>query len=109
MYRCRYYSTHAFFLTKRAIYLIVFNLVDPKQGQAAVEYWLQCINARAARAPVIVIGTHADDKHCTKEYIDSVWKVLCERYNKRNFPDIVDWLAISSKSGRGLPELKVRY
>lgn len=63
-----YYSTHAFFLAKRAIYLIVFNLIDPKQGQAAIEYWLQCINARAPRAPIIIVGTHMDDKHCTKEY-----------------------------------------
>jgi len=40
-----YYATHGFFLTKRAIYLLIFNLLESEE-ESQIEYWLQSINAR---------------------------------------------------------------
>jgi len=39
-----YQTTHQFFISRRAVYLLIFNLVDQKVSK--IEYWLESLNAR---------------------------------------------------------------
>lgn len=58
-----YYSTHHLFLSTRAIYMVVFNIVDFKSSK--VDYWVRSVLLRAPQAPIIFVGTHVDEKGCT--------------------------------------------
>jgi GTPase SAR1 family protein len=80
-----YYHTHQFFISDRSIYLVGFNMEveDEAQALARVEYWLQSVNARLPGAPIVVFGTHAASKKCTKDYIKSWEKRLTAKYKKR--------------------------
>jgi hypothetical protein len=80
-----YYHTHQFFISDRSIYLVGFNMEveDEAQALARVEYWLQSVNARLPGAPIVVFGTHAGSKKCTKDYIKTWEKRLTNRYKKR--------------------------
>jgi hypothetical protein len=52
------YPTHAFFLSKRVVSLIVVNLAD--MDFANVAYWLQQVSQIGRPHRVIVVGTHVD-------------------------------------------------
>ena len=78
-----YYTTHQFFLTKRAIYLIVFNLLD--RNLMRVEYWLNSIHSRARGSPIILVGTHCDHKDCTEEYINDYSNHLVKTLKPERF------------------------
>jgi hypothetical protein len=54
-----YGTTHQFFLSTRALYIVAWNMEQPLE-QSALEYWLCNIRMRAPRAPVIIVGTHRD-------------------------------------------------
>ncbi len=51
-----------FFLSSRAVYLLLWTT---RQGyeHAGLEFWLSSIQCHAPKAPVFVIGTHADQVH----------------------------------------------
>eukprot|EP01125_Pyxidicula_operculata_P013090 TRINITY_DN4334_c0_g1_i1.p1 TRINITY_DN4334_c0_g1~~TRINITY_DN4334_c0_g1_i1.p1 ORF type:complete len:1370 (-),score=387.10 TRINITY_DN4334_c0_g1_i1:146-4255(-) len=76
-----YYTTHQFFLTTKAIYLMIFNLVDINHKN--INYWLKSVRQRAKNAPVILVGTHSDDPRCTEEYVEQVRSDLKKKF--RNF------------------------
>jgi hypothetical protein len=42
------------------MYLVVFNLKEDEVTNR-IEYWLQSIKSKAPRAPVVLVGTHADE------------------------------------------------
>ena len=48
-----------FFLSRRAIYLLLWN---KRLGyeHAGLEFWLNSLSCHCPKAPVFVIGTHAD-------------------------------------------------
>jgi len=48
-----------------------------------VEFWLESIRARAKNAPIILLGSHADDPKCTAEYMDSYVRDMVEKYRER--------------------------
>ncbi|XP_062510681.1 leucine-rich repeat serine/threonine-protein kinase 1-like isoform X2 [Corticium candelabrum] len=55
-----YYATHQCFLSKRALYLVVWNVEKDREGIEEMEKWLMNIQARAPNAAVILVGTHID-------------------------------------------------
>ena len=55
-----YYATHQCFLTKRSLYLLLWNVIDGEKGLQRLKPWLENIEGRAPQSPVIVIGTHTD-------------------------------------------------
>ena len=55
-----YYATHQVFLSKRSLYLAVWNVMDGKDGIAELKPWLNNIIVRAPESQIIVIGTHLD-------------------------------------------------
>jgi serine/threonine protein kinase/GTPase SAR1 family protein len=91
-----YYNTHALFLSHRALYLVCFNLLLPFEEQR-IEYWLQSVQVRAPDAPIIVVGTHADDKRCTPDYVHAVFERLrAAAWFRRRASSVKSVLAVGS-------------
>jgi hypothetical protein len=70
-----------------------------------VEFWLQSIQTRAKKAPIIILGTHADDKLCTPEYIETALNKVKDKYQQR-FPDIRAYIAADVT--RNVKDIKAR-
>src|SRR6266436_2952057 len=52
-----YHATHQFFLTKRSLYVVVWNArLGVEQGR--LDYWLETIKAHAPDVPVLLVATH---------------------------------------------------
>lgn len=98
-----YYGTHQFFLTRHSVHLIVFNMLDEKASK--VEYWLKTLKLRVGDVPVIIVGTHRDDKRCDKKYREQVVRSMRKRFDSR-FPFIKGYVCVSCKTGKGMAELE---
>jgi GTPase SAR1 family protein len=62
-------ATHPFLVSGQALYVLVFDLLKPEEETAMIGFWLQSLKEKgAADCPIILIGTHLDDKKCTAEY-----------------------------------------
>ena len=81
-----YYATHQAFLSRRSLYLLIWDVRDGEKGIDDLAPWLHNIEARAPQSPVIVIGTHIDqlesanrqrELHEFKELIETRYQ---ERY-----------------------------
>jgi hypothetical protein len=90
-----YHATHQFFLTKRSLYMVVWNArLGVEQGR--LDYWLETIKAHAPGAPVLLIATHIDERTPDLNY----------QLYKDVYPQIVGQLGVSNKNGQGIVELK---
>ena len=56
-----YYATHQVFLSKRSLYLAVWNVMDGKEGITELKPWLNNIILRAPESCIIIVGTHLDE------------------------------------------------
>ena len=54
-----YYNTHQFFLSNRAIYLLVWN-TRLGYEHSGLDIWLSSIACHCPKAPIFIVGTHAD-------------------------------------------------
>ena len=100
-----YYTTHQFFLSDRAVYLLVWNMAKAEED-SRVEYWLKSIETRAPKAPVILVGSHLDDKVCTPEYVDDLVEAMRNKYMQR-FPNIQSIIPISCSTKKGINEVRL--
>ncbi len=92
-----YHATHQFFLTKRSLYLVVWNArLGAEQGR--LHYWLETIKALAPDAPVLLVATHIDERGSDLNY----------QLYKDAYPQLVGSLNISNQDGSGIAELKAR-
>jgi small GTP-binding protein len=90
-----YHATHQFFLTKRSLYMVVWNArLGVDQGR--LDYWLETIKAHAPDAPVLLVATHVDERTPDLNY----------QLYKDVYPQIVGHLGVSNKLGEGITELK---
>ena len=55
-----YYATHQVFLSKRSLYLAVWNVMEGKDGITELKPWLNNIILRAPESQIIIVGTHLD-------------------------------------------------
>jgi hypothetical protein len=86
--------------------MLIFNLVDISASR--IEYWLKALKLRAPTAPVVLVGTHLDDKRVADKKVHrEILNEMKQKYQSR-FPMIRDYCAVSSKNGKGLKELKAR-
>jgi Protein tyrosine and serine/threonine kinase/C-terminal of Roc, COR, domain/Ras of Complex, Roc, domain of DAPkinase len=92
---------HKLFLTDGAIYVIVFNLLD---ANSVIDYWLESIQASVPNASILIVGTHSDDKRCSKSMIGETFRSL-ESKCKR-FPEIKGYCAVSCVSGKNIDQLR---
>ena len=85
-----YYTTHQFFISSGALYLIVFNVVKPLR-EARILFWLNSIQSRVAGQQVLIIATHVDKIKATKEREELLTSISSDLGNvykqwSRNFP-----------------------
>jgi internalin A len=93
-----YQATHQFFLTRRSLYLLLWN------ARLGVEvcrlpFWLDMITGHAPDAKILLVATHRD-----------LWNtppINLAAFQKR-YPQIVGLCAISNKTGEGLADLKAK-
>uniref|UniRef100_A0A1I8IUY9 non-specific serine/threonine protein kinase n=1 Tax=Macrostomum lignano TaxID=282301 RepID=A0A1I8IUY9_9PLAT len=92
-----YYNTHQFFLTHRAVYLLLYT-VRTGYEHAGLNFWLSSIASHAPNAPILVVGTHADQ-------VEKPDKIPMETFKSR-YPQICGFHIISSHSGMGIGDLR---
>ncbi|KAB2946425.1 COR domain-containing protein [Candidatus Methanoperedens sp. BLZ2] len=90
-----YHATHQFFLTKRSIYLLVWNARRAKDYEH-IYYWLQIIDAFGENSPIILVLSKLNERDDDLNMKDL----------KEQFPQIVDMFKIDSEDGNGFPNLK---
>ena len=94
-----YHATHQFFLTKRSLYLLVWNarkLMDYEKHNEPIYYWLHTIEAFGGDSPIILVMSKLNEQND-----DLDMKELREK-----FPKIVDLYKVDSEDGKGIPALK---
>ncbi|XP_013415785.1 uncharacterized protein LOC106177527 isoform X2 [Lingula anatina] len=91
-----YYNTHQFFLSDRAVYLLLWNI---RQGHehAGLDFWLNSIAVHAPKAPILVVGTHLDEVSKVEIPVEE----MQEKYSQ-----IKGFHFVSSHSGQGIPVLQ---
>ncbi len=90
-----YHATHQFFMTKRSLYLLIWN-ARANAEQARLDHWLAKIHVLAPDAPVILVATHIDECPAELNYT---------RY-KDAYPQLAGHVMVSNKDGRGIARLK---
>ena len=90
-----YRATHQFFLTKRSLYLVIWNArLGGEQGK--LDYWLSTIRVLAPDALILLVATHVDER---------LPDLNIPQY-RADYPQIVDVLHISNKTEVGIDKLK---
>ncbi|XP_025077380.1 uncharacterized protein LOC112554025 isoform X3 [Pomacea canaliculata] len=91
-----YYNTHQFFLSDRAVYLLMWN-IRLGHEHAGLDFWLSSISVHAPKAPIFVVGTHVDQV----SKVELPTKEMQKKYNQ-----IVGFFFVSSFTGQGIKNLK---
>jgi internalin A len=89
-----YHATHQFFLTKRSLYLLVWE-ARKEEDTRSFDYWLNVVKLLGSGSPVLVVMNKSDERT----------KSIDEATLKEKFPNIVDFLKVSCLEGHGLTEL----
>lgn len=89
-----YHATHQFFLTKRSIYLFLWE-ARKEEEYHTFEYWLSIIKFLSLGSPVILVMNKSDIRI----------KNINEDSLKKNFPNISSFLQVSCKTGEGIYNL----
>ncbi|XP_063433340.1 uncharacterized protein LOC134715226 [Mytilus trossulus] len=91
-----YYNTHQFFLSDRAVYLLLWN-VRLGQEHAGLNFWLSSISVHASKAPIFIVGTHMDQVPKAEIPMEEMMAT---------YPQIEGFFFVSSFTGQGIEELK---
>ncbi|XP_060066669.1 uncharacterized protein LOC132546957 [Ylistrum balloti] len=91
-----YYNTHQFFLSDRAVYLLLWN-IRLGHEHAGLNFWLNSITVHAPKAPIFVVGTHMDQMTKIALPMDEM---------RQSYHQIEGFHFVSSKNGNGIPDLK---
>jgi Leucine-rich repeat (LRR) protein len=88
------HTTHQFFLTKRSLYLFVW---DPRKEEEtrSFDYWLNAVKILGAGSPLIMVMNKSDMRI---KHID-------EASFKDKFPNIAQFLQVSCLTDQHIPEL----
>jgi internalin A len=90
-----YHATHQLFLTKRSVYLLVWNARKSRDYEH-IYYWLHTIEAFGEDSPIILVMSK-----CNERDDDLNMRDLREK-----FPQIVGLYKVDSEDGKGIPSLK---
>ncbi|ELT89642.1 hypothetical protein CAPTEDRAFT_187033 [Capitella teleta] len=90
-----YYNTHQFFLSSRAVYMLVWNT---RLGfeHSGLDFWLSSISCHCPKAPVFIIGTHADQITNAD---------LPEAALRKRYPNIKGFYSTSAVTGKGINDV----
>ena len=90
-----YHTTHQFFMTRRSLYLLVWNARgDTDQGR--LDHWLRKIQVLAPGSPVLLVATHSDERPAD---------INLDRF-RAAYPQIAGLATVSNKTGDGIEALK---
>jgi len=89
-----YHATHQFFLTKRSLYLFVWE-VRREDETRSFDYWLNILKLLSAESPVIMVMNKSDLRG----------KCIDEASFQAKFPNIQSFCQISCLKGDGIKEL----
>ena len=89
-----YHATHQFFLTKRSVYLLVWNARKTKDYDN-IYYWLHTIEVFGEDSPIILVMSKMNESDDDLDLKD-----LKSKFR------IADYLKIDSKDGKGINRLK---
>ncbi len=89
-----YHSTHQFFLTKRSMYILVWNARKSKDYEHIYK-WLNIIDAYSEQSPILIVMTKKD------EMDDD----LNMNYIKNKYPQVKEMLKVNNKTCEGISEL----
>ncbi|EGD78224.1 hypothetical protein PTSG_12865 [Salpingoeca rosetta] len=92
-----FYIFHPFFLTKYAVYLLVFSMEDllhqDKSKRAEswefMEHWLSSLHLHAKGAPVLIIGTFADVVSKRKQHENISRDIYSRLRHNPAFPGVI--------------------
>ena len=105
--------THQCFLSKRSIYLVLWNLTDKEKGIDELKGWLLNIQARAPNAPVLIVGTHLDLlSKADKQEIPQMRKSIIQKYGhvefkqKPGLPNILSITEVSTTNNDNIDDLR---
>ncbi|NER83464.1 MAG: TIR domain-containing protein [Leptolyngbya sp. SIO1D8] len=87
-----YHATHQFFLTKRSLYALV---VDTRQDNTDLYYWLSMVSLLSDSSPVFIIKNEKQDRQCE----------VNERQLRGEFENLKETLPTNLKTNRGLAEI----
>jgi internalin A len=89
-----YHSTHQFFLTKRSIYLFVW---EARKDDSLInfDYWLNIIKVLSSSSPVIVVLNKTDERV----------KEIDEKSLRERFPNIKAFFGVSALTGKNIHDL----
>jgi len=90
-----YHATHQFFLTKRSLYLFVWE-ARKDEDISSFDYWLNTIKVLSGDSPVLVIQNKIEERR----------KSLDQAYWRNLFENIVEYHDVSAIEGTGTPALK---
>jgi internalin A len=90
-----YHSTHQFFLTRRSLYLFVWDS-RREDNILNFDYWLNVIKLLSDSSPVIVVQNKVDERV----------KMIDEQSLKDKFPNILSFHKVSAVSGVGIKYLR---
>jgi small GTP-binding protein len=95
-----YHATHQFFLTKRSLYLFVWEARKEEEAQS-FDYWFNIIKLLSDESPVIVVMNKSDVRI----------KYLDEASFKEKFKNIAAFFQVSCVTGDGIAQLteQIRY
>jgi small GTP-binding protein len=89
-----YLSTHQFFLTKRSLYIFVWEARKEEESRS-FDYWLNVVKLLSDNSPVIVVMNKADVRA----------KPIDEAAYRDKFKNIAAFLQVSCLDRRGIDEL----
>jgi internalin A len=90
-----YHATHQFFLTNRALFLLVWHArLGFKAGE--LYYWLDMLTAIAPDSPILLVATHIDERDANLPLDDL----------RRQYPQLLGQQEISNKTGQGTEALQ---
>ena len=89
-----YHATHQFFLTKRSVYLLVWNARKSRDFEH-IYYWLHTIEAFGEDSPIILVMCKLHERDDDLNMKDL----------KEKFPQIVGLYKVDNEDGTGIPEL----
>ena len=93
-----YHSTHQFFLTKRSLYLLVWDVLAEKE-YGRIEYWLRTVQSLADDSPILLVVNKCDNGIGRIDRIDQ------EEYTKK-YPQIRNVFYVSCKDGSYIGQLR---
>lgn len=89
-----YHSTHQFFLTKRSLYLLVWE-ARTDQHLISFDYWLNVIRLLSNESPTLMVLNKIDERIVS----------IDERSLKEKFKNIVSFHQVSAETGKNIDTL----